>query len=220
MIRVWDFAVRAFHWLLVVLVSTSLVTGNIGGSAMLWHERSGITILTLLLFRWIWGVVGSTTARFSYFLHGPMQVAGFLRLLFRGEPHHRLGHNPLGGWMVLLLLLSLTLQATTGLFGNDDIFVDGPLAHLITRHSSDLATTIHRYGATVLMSLIVIHVAAVLLHLLIRREGLLRPMFTGKREWPRELPSPVIHFPNPWLAPGILLLVAALVAAVLWRFGA
>jgi len=218
-IRVWDFSVRAFHWLLVVLVTTSLISGNLGGNAIEWHERSGIAIVTLLLFRWIWGVVGSTTARFSHFLHGPSDVIGFLKTLFGNRPDHRAGHNPIGGWMVLILLLTLTVQVTTGLFGNDDIFFDGPLAHLITKHSSDLAITIHRYGAVVLISLIGIHITAVLFHVIVRRESLIRAMFTGKRAWPDGLTRPELHFTTPWLAPALLLLAIASVAALLWKFG-
>lgn len=218
MIRIWDLAVRIFHWSLVVLVATSLVSVNLGGNAMIWHERAGIAILTLMLFRWIWGLVGSTPARFGAFLRGPSAVFGYLRILLRGEEQPPAGHNPVGGWMVLVLLLALTFQATSGLFSNDDIFTEGPLAHLLSKSASDSVTSLHYLGAKVILVLVAVHIVAVLFHLIVRREGLLRPMFTGRIAWPADRKPPDYRFPSPWLAPGILLLAIAVVAVILWQF--
>lgn len=199
-LRVWDPAVRLFHWSLLILVVTSVTTGLIGGNAMNWHERSGIAILVLLLFRWGWGFVGSTTARFSDFLTGPRRVLDFIGVVLGNRPAHIAGHNPLGGWMVLLLMLSLTLQAATGLFADDDIFTSGPLAHLVSGSTTALLTSIHDTNAWVLITLASVHVAAVLFHLLVRRENLVRPMFSGRRPWPEETSPPTLHFAPAWLA--------------------
>lgn len=211
-LRVWDAAVRLFHWALVILVVTSVTTGLTGGNAMAWHERSGITILSLLLFRWLWGFAGSTTARFGDFLHGPRRVLEFVGLVLRNRPAHVTGHNPLGGWMVLFLLLSLTLQTVTGLFADDEIFTSGPLAHLVSGSTTDLMTSIHGTNAWVLITLAGVHVAALLFHLVVRRENLTRSMVTGSKPWPDEAPRPALHFAPGWLA---ALLYAISLGAVL-----
>ena len=199
-LRVWDLAVRLFHWSLVILVVTSVTTGLTGGNAMNWHERSGIAILALLLFRWSWGFAGSSTARFSDFLNGPRKVLDFLVVVLRNRPAHVVGHNPLGGWMVLFLMVSLTLQAATGLFADDEIFTTGPLAHLVSGSTTSLLTSIHDTNAWVLITLVGIHVAAVLFHLLVRHENLVRAMVTGRKPWPADKQPPALHFTPGWLA--------------------
>lgn len=218
-LQVWDLAVRIGHWLLAALVAASVTTALIGGNAMTWHERSGVLILALVLFRWAWGVVGSTTARFTDFLHGPRRVLGFARDLLRGTPHQVAGHNPLGGWMVLLLLLSLTLQAGTGLFADDDIFTTGPLAHLVDGSTRSLLTAIHGSNGWVLVGLVLVHVAAVLFHLLARGENLVWPMFTGRKPWPEGVKLPRLRFAPAWLAPLLFALFLGTVLAALFLFG-
>jgi cytochrome b len=105
----------------VVLIATSWISAQIGGNAMQIHQWSGMTLLTLVLFRLLWGVLGSTRARFADFVRGPRAVFAYARELLRGRAPFTAGHNPLGGWMVLALLASLLMQAGTGLFANDDI---------------------------------------------------------------------------------------------------
>ncbi|MBI1394749.1 MAG: cytochrome B [Betaproteobacteria bacterium] len=183
-LRVWDVPVRVFHWLLLLLVATSVTTAQIGGNAMEYHEWSGYAILALVLFRLLWGVVGSTYARFASFVRGPAIVLDYARALWRGGSPFVAGHNPLGGWMVLALLASLLLQACTGLFANDDIMVEGPLASLVSKDTSDLLTEVHEINASILLTLIAIHVLAVLFHLYFKRENLVRPMFSGEKVLP------------------------------------
>ncbi len=218
-LRVWDPAVRLFHWSLLILVVTSVTTGLTGGNLMNWHERSGIAILVLLLFRWVWGFTGSTTARFGNFLNGPRQVAAFFVAVVRNRPVHAAGHNPLGGWMVLLLMLSLTTQAITGLFADDDIFTTGPLAHQASGSVTGLMTSIHDTNAWVLITLAGVHVAAVLLHLLVRRENLVRAMVSGEKPWPDDQPRPALRFAPGWLAGIIFLFSLGAVLAVLVIYG-
>lgn len=218
-LRVWDPAVRLFHWSLLILVVTSVTTGLIGGNAMNWHERSGIAILVLLLFRWGWGFVGSSTARFNDFLTGPRRVMEFIGVVLRNRPADVAGHNPLGGWMVLLLMLSLTLQAATGLFADDDIFTSGPLAHLVSGSTTALLTSIHDTNAWVLITLASVHVAAVLFHLLVRRENLVPAMLHGRKPWPTEQPRPELRFAPNWLAALLFLFSLGIVATVLGLYG-
>src|SRR5438067_2364360 len=116
MARVWDLPVRLFHWVLVALVVFSFTTGKLGGNWLRWHMYSGYLILTLVLFRIAWGVIGSDTARFAGFIRGPSHVVRYARSLLGGPPQFHAGHNPLGGLMVVLMLALLLLQASTGLF--------------------------------------------------------------------------------------------------------
>ena len=218
-LHVWDRAVRLGHWTLALLVVFSVATGLTGGNWMAWHERSGIAILALLLFRWCWGFAGSSSARFGDLLHGPRRIVEFAGALVRNRPAHVAGHNPLGGWMVLFLLLSLTLQAVTGLFADDEIFTSGPLAHRVSGSTSSLLTSIHDTNAWVLIALAAVHVAAVLFHLVVRRENLVRPMITGRKSWPRDVPPPELRFAPAWRAPVLFLLSAGAVAAVLVFLG-
>ena len=179
-ILVWDLPTRLFHWCLVLLVGASWLTGELG--EMEWHMRSGIAILALVLFRLLWGVFGSTTARFGHFVKAPAAALGYARDLMAGNAAGHLGHNPLGGWMVVLLLALLLSQAGIGLFANDDIFTEGPLYHLVTKSTSDWLTVIHKTLFNVLLACVALHVAAALFYLLVKKENLILPMIHGRKE--------------------------------------
>jgi cytochrome b len=205
--------VRVAHWLLVALIGTSWVTSEIGGNAMTYHMWSGYTILGLVLFRIVWGFVGSAHARFGSFVTGPGAVLRYAGGLVRSSSARYLGHNPLGGWSVMLMLASIALQATTGLFANDEIFTEGPLASRVSGETSSLLTTIHRYNFYVLLALIGLHLAAILFYLLVKRENLIGPMFTG-----RKLVEPEAAVAAPmassWLAIVLIVVVSGVVALV------
>jgi cytochrome b len=184
-VLVWDLPTRLFHWLLVLCVAVSVVTGNIGGLYMRYHEWSGVTILVLVLFRIVWGLVGGRYVRFSAFVAGPRAVMGYARDLLNRAHQRYLGHNPLGGWSILAMLAALGVQAGTGLFANDDIITEGPLAHWIGKGLSDLLTRVHLLNKGVLMTLVGVHVLAVVFYHLVKHENLLVPMITGHKRWPR-----------------------------------
>jgi len=180
--RVWDLPTRLFHWSLVLLVAVSIYTGENGGfKEMDYHMLSGYTILALILFRVIWGFAGSKHARFSDFVR-PSAVVAYSRSLFAKEnPEQKQpGHNPLGGLSVIAILLVLLVQAGTGLFANDDIFLEGPLTHLVEDEMSDDLTTVHHFASKVLYVLIFLHLAAILFYQLVRKESLLPAMITGR----------------------------------------
>jgi cytochrome b len=191
-VRVWDLPTRLFHWLLVVLVVVSFTTGKIGGNAMTWHMYSGYTILTLLLFRLVWGFVGGRESRFASFVKGPGTVLRYAGTLLSKAGSAHAGHNPLGGWSVVLMLLSLATQAGTGLFASDDIATEGPLAAKVSGATVALLTRIHRYNEWVLVALVAIHVAAILFYLVVKRENLVHPMVHGRKA----LPTSVDDTPN------------------------
>jgi len=213
-VKVWDAPVRLFHWLLVALVTLSVATGYLGGNVMRWHVWSGCTILGLLIFRVLWGFAGSTYARFAHFVRGPAAVRDYARRLRSRTPSYTIGHNPLGGWMVLALLACATLQAGTGLFANDDVATEGPLYPKIGKALSDSITAWHDANAVVLLVLVGLHVAAVLYYLWYKRENLVRPMFTGSKQVPARALPPA-RFPGFVRAAAAALVAAAAVYAIL-----
>jgi cytochrome b len=183
-VPVWDWPIRAFHWAITALMVVSVVTITIGGDAKLWHMRAGYALLALVLFRIVWGFVGPRHARFAGFVRGPGAVLAYLKDLSRGTKKVYVGHNPLGGWSVVALLALLLLQAGTGLFANDDVITEGPLARLVSKDLSDSITWFHRRNGWALWTLVGIHVAAVLYYLLALKEDLIRPMITGAKTLP------------------------------------
>jgi len=208
-VKVWDVPVRLFHWLLVLLFAFMFFSGKSGSEWLEWHVRSGYAILALLLFRIFWGFFGSTHARFSSFLAGPKACIECLRHLMQRSPSPYAGHNPLGGWMVFVLLLALLFQVGTGLFSNDDVLFEGPLASLVSKSLSDQLTGWHSWNFNLLLLLAGAHVIAVLYHAGFMKENLIGAMFTGVKRLPAAAAvSVVARFASPWLAL-VLLAVAA-----------
>ena len=208
-IPVWDLPVRLFHWALALCLIGSIVTAQI--EALDLHGRFGVAILILLLFRILWGIVGGEHARFASFVRGPAAVLRYLREMRAGTLNKSPGHNPLGGWSVLAMLLVLGVQAGLGLFATDDVFFEGPLAHLVSNETSRTMTSLHHLNANLVVGLVALHVAAALAYLLLFRMNLIRPMITGRMALPRDqAPARSAH---PLLA---LLLLAASGAAVFW----
>ena len=200
-ILVWDLPTRLFHWLLVVLLAASFVTAKTGGNAMQYHEWSGIMILALLVFRMIWGFVGSQPSRFKDFVKEPTAVWRYAMALFKGNSARYLGHNPLGGWSVLAMLLVLLLQACLGLFANDDIVTEGPLYLWVSKQTSDWLTGIHKLNQYLIMVLAVVHLLAVFFHYFVKHENLLKPMITGVKHWTGKDTAPTIA--PIWLAAAV-----------------
>jgi cytochrome b len=213
-VLVWDFPTRLFHWLLVILVIISFVTGNIGGNAMQYHQWSGFTILALLLFRLVWGFVGSRESRFATFIQRPASVARYAATLLRRDSWQHLGHNPLGGWSIIAILFALLVQAATGLFANDDIVTEGPLYGWVSKATSDWLTRIHKLNKAVIIGLVCIHVLAVVFYFFYKRENLVKPMITGAKQWSGAEPEPVIG--RTWTA-AIIAGLAALAVYLLVR---
>jgi cytochrome b len=173
-ILVWDLPTRLFHWLLVALMVAAFVTGQLGGDLIQWHGRLGLAIIGLLAFRLVWGFVGSTYARFASFMPRPAALVAYLRGRWRGP-----GHNPMGALSVYGLLTVVAIQATTGLFANDDIAFQGPLAALVDGTTSQFLTSIHRLNVSLLLALVGLHLAAILFYTWVKRESLVPPMITG-----------------------------------------
>lgn len=178
---VWDLPLRLFHWILVLLVISQAVTAWIGGNALEYHALGGYAILALVLFRIAWGFVGGTHARFRDFVRGPRAVSTYARSFLSNTAVIHRGHNPLGGWSVLAMLVSLLVQACTGLFANDDVMMEGPLVKHVSGRFSEIATAVHDVNAAILLSLVLLHVLAVLFYLFGKRQNLIGPMITGRK---------------------------------------
>lgn len=177
-IRVWDLPTRVFHWAIVVCLVGSIATIKLSGDWMPWHFRFGYAALALILFRIVWGVVGPHYARFASF---PPNVGAAFAYL-RGGARKSLGHNPLGAFSVYALLLVVAVQAVGGLFANDAILWDGPWRKFVSGDTSDAITRLHKANEWVIYALVALHVLAVAWYALVRRETIVRPMFTGDRE--------------------------------------
>jgi cytochrome b len=178
--RVWDLPTRVFHWVLVLAVLGLAITGLTGGDAMVWHFRLGYLVGSLLVFRWVWGVMGGHYSRFAHFLYRPSQVLAYLR--GQSPPQDRVGHNPLGALSVWAMLIFLSLQVASGLFSDDDIAFAGPLTQFVSAAVVRLATWYHKaVGKWVLLALVLTHVAAVVFYLKVKGENLIAPMMTGDK---------------------------------------
>ncbi len=210
-IRVWDLPTRMFHWALAVLVVFSFVTGRVGGQWMAWHLRSGYAILTLLAFRLAWGFVGSETARFAQFVRGPRAAIAYARAAFGGHPPAFTGHNPLGAWAIVLMLAALAVQAATGLFSNDEIATEGPLAVKVSNATVSRMSAVHSYNEWVVAALVLVHVAAIAWYRWKWHARLVGPMLHG---WSEALPG----MPEPVGRPAALAvaLILACATAVYW----
>ena len=180
-VRVWDLPTRLFHWALVACVIGLVITANVGGNWMNWHLRLGYTVLSLLLFRLVWGFVGGHWSRFSSFIYGPGTVLAYLR--GDARPEHQVGHNPLGMLSVLALLFILLAQVGTGLIADDEIAFTGPLVRFVSGETVSDATGYHKdIGKFIVIALVVIHLLAIAFYKLVKKDNLVRPMLNGDKE--------------------------------------
>jgi cytochrome b len=212
-VLVWDAPTRLFHWVLVALIAVSWTTGSLGNDWLRYHFWSGYAILTLVLFRIAWGVVGGTHARFANFVRGIPSALHHLRELLRPGPTSDVGHNAVGGWMVVMLLAVLLVQTATGLFADDDIVTTGPLGDLVSSGTRARLTTIHKYNFELIQILAGIHILAVLAFLVVKRQNLVGAMITGRKRGlaPTVGDAARVH---PALAAAALLGAAAVVAGI------
>jgi len=210
-IKVWDLGVRMFHWLLLILLAVSVYSGfqdkffNDFGQI---HIMSGLAILTFVITRIVWGFIGSTTAKFSSFLTGPNAVIAYLK---SKEKYRWVGHNPAGGWMVLLMLFLLLSQATFGLFSSDDMDFYGPLHDTLGSTFSGWAMWAHKQIWFLLALLVGFHVLAVIFTQLSKDADLIKPMITGTKGHSRESESPELRFRSFGLFCVIFVIVAAII---------
>lgn len=210
-IRVWDLPTRLFHWLLAACAIGLILTGSVGGNWMNWHLRLGYAVLTLLLFRLIWGFIGGHWSRFTSFIYTPSSLWAHLR--GRARPEHQVGHSPLGALSVFALLLILLAQVGTGLMSDDEIAFFGPLVRFVSGETVSLATWYHKnVGKLIVFALVGLHVLAIAYYKWARKQSLVRPMVVGDKQVPVPVPSARDTFVTRLLALALLGLCAAAVS--------
>jgi cytochrome b len=186
-VRVWDLPTRFFHWALVACVIGLAITGTVGGNAMVWHFRFGYTVLALLLFRIVWGLVGGRWSRFGAFIYAPQSVINYLK--GQGKPEHGVGHSPIGAGSVFAMLGFLVAQVGTGLLSDDEIAFAGPLTRFVSNAIVSLSTNYHKnIGKWVLLALVLLHIAAIVYYLS-RKHNLVGAMLHGDKELVVQAPS-------------------------------
>ena len=210
--RIWDIPTRLFHWAIVLLVLLSFTSVQAGWMEV--HLASGYAVLALLLFRIVWGFLGSETARFRQFLVSPVKTVRYLRAIRKPAPDTQIGHNPAGGWMVLVLLLLLLVQVVSGLFNTEEYgkayAAAGPLVKYATKDQASLAGAIHAINFAVLATVVVLHVLAIGAYARLKKHDLVRPMITGVKRLPAATRQPRL------VSPLRAALVLALAGAAVW----
>lgn len=202
----WDIPTRLFHWIIVCCIPLAWWTAEIDNYDV--HQWIGYTVIVLVSSRIAWGFLGSRHSRFSDFLVGPGRVLAYVR----GSDDYSAGHNPLGGWSVMVLLALLLTQGVTGLFNTDEVLFSGPLYYWASSDLRDTMGALHETVFNVLLAMIGLHIFAVCYHQFKRREALLQAMILGRGP-AREGRAPVVHW---WRAVAI---VAVLALAFWWALG-
>lgn len=179
-ILVWDWPLRLCHWGLLLALVGAYGTAELGWLDMSWHFRFGYLALGLVLFRLLWGLLGTRHARFASFLAGPAAVIGYLRT-GRQAAGRWVGHTPIAGWATVVLLSAVLVQAFSGLFNYDDIEWFGPLHDFVSRDWQKLAHRIHDQAFWVLLGLVALHLLAIVWYLL-RGRNLVPAMLHGRQE--------------------------------------
>lgn len=212
-VKIWDLPIRIFHWLLPLLLGFSWYSAET--RAMDWHRYSGYSILGLLIFRICWGLWGSYTARFSSFVKSPATVLAYARGRRQGQSGFA-GHNPLGGWSVVALLLLLAAQVSSGLFAVDvDGLESGPLSYLVSFDGGRLLADIHEVSFNILLAVVAVHLLAILWYEVIRKERLVLPMVHGHKQLADDIQQTApVPQPAPLPARITRLVVALLLSAV------
>jgi len=213
-VRVWDLPTRVFHWATALCVLGLLATGTVGGSAMTFHFRFGFALLSLLMFRIAWGVVGGHWSRFSSFIFGPRALLAYLR--GQHPASHTVGHSPLGALSVWAMLGFLMLQVGSGLVSDDEIATTGPLAHLVSNATVSLASSYHtRIGKLAVLALVLLHVGAIVVYSR-RQKGLAAAMVHGDEQL--TAPAPTAR-DDAVTRTAAALLMSLCIAAVFWLAG-
>jgi cytochrome b len=189
-VRVWDLPTRVFHVLLILAIVGLVITGEIGGAIMQWHFYCGYFVLSLLLFRVVWGCVGGHWSRFVHFVPTPSRVKAYLSQLLSGGRTASVGHNPLGALSVLAMLFLLLVQVFSGFMSDDEIAASGPWTALVSSDTVEWVTEYHSdVGKVLLIVLVLLHVASVLFYKRFKQDDLITPMLSGDKSLPADTPA-------------------------------
>lgn len=199
-VPVWDIWVRLFHWSLATAVAFQLLSGLTGWQFFDWHRTGGEVVLALVLFRLMWGLLGSANARLGALVRSPVAAFHHLGELARRNVPPERRHNAAGSWAVLALLLMLGVQAVTGmLIADEDEFVEGAWYGAVDEAMSERLYRVHHVNAELLEALVVVHVTMIALYFFWARRDLLLPMITGRMRWPANVPLPPLALQRWWV---------------------
>jgi cytochrome b len=213
---VWDLPLRAFHWLFAASILASWGTAKAGFTWMQWHIRLGYWMMGLIIFRVVWGLVGPRHARFGSFLRGPKSILRYGRgLVGRGEPVEVVGHNPLGGVMVIIMLLLVTFQVSTGLFATDDIAWTGPFNPSVSNATAEYLTGLHHWNFNLIWAAIALHVGAIAFYAFVKRQNLVPAMLHGRKPAEAVPLGEAITSSELWKALLVMIVAAAAVYGIL-----
>lgn len=211
-VRVWDLPTRLYHWVQFLLVLFALLSGFFAPEWWLdYHVWVGYSLFGLLVFRLIWGFLGSHYSRFSSFIFSPRRILEQARGLISGKTPHFLGHNPLGGLMIFGLIAVIGAILLTGLFVLGGEERQGPLAGFLTYAFGHGAKQIHMWLAILLVIMVALHVLGVIVESLKGGESLVRSMFTGRKLAPAGGEPPVMVSARGRLAVVIFLSVGTVI---------
>lgn len=185
---VWDLPTRLFHWAVVALIIALYVSQRINRMDL--HVAAGIILLALLIFRILWGFFGAETARFRHFAASPATALRHLLHLARREPDRTVGHNPAGAWMVFLLLGLLLGETLSGLYTNNDVANDGPFTEIVPAPLANFISDLHTILWDALLGAIALHLLAIFIYAVLKRQNLVGPMLTGAKRLPRDVTPP------------------------------
>lgn len=205
-IYIWDFPTRLFHWLLVLAIASQYITAKFLDDAMHWHSYGGYFILGLVIFRVLWGIWGAYYAKFSQFITSPMSVWRYAKNINKGAGQANLGHNPLGAYAILFILLVLAVQAISGLFITDDIFFNGPYYPVASDLTRDVMNWLHNRGFYVIWLFLAAHLIAMLVYKLWLKQNLVKSMLTGYKQ--QQHNGTPIAAKNHWLKFGLIDIVS------------
>ncbi|MBM0206923.1 cytochrome b/b6 domain-containing protein, partial [Micromonospora sp. STR1s_5] len=184
-VKAWDLPTRLFKWTLVLLVLNAWITNQRGDAGITWHMWNGYAVLVLLVFRLLWGLFGSSTARFANWVTWPWTALRYGLELIRGRGRPYLSHNPLGGWMIIALLVVVGSQAVAGLFtvDNNGIY-GGPFANLDFGDPTPMQKALSRYHHQAfnwLLAFVVVHVGVNLFYQFVKKDPVIGAMITGRK---------------------------------------
>jgi cytochrome b len=211
-VPMWDLPVRLFHWAFVVFFANSWIAGQMAKRDL--HYQSGMVLLGLVVFRLLWGLVGSPTARFSHFLRWPGAAVRYLRhALVERLPSYSFGHNAAGGLMVAALIVLVGVQAVSGMSSTDDVLFEGPLYGRWPDWLGSILEKIHAPLANILLVLALLHILVIVVYRWFKRENLVRAMIVGRARLPRSVARMAEQDGSARSAPLWRALVCAVIAA-------
>lgn len=212
-VKLWDSPTRLFHWALVINIIVSWYT--IENRLIELHEIAGHTLIALLIFRIGWGFMGSTTSRFSHFITHPISAFAYLINSLKLKVHYTVGHNPAGGWMVVVMMFVLGFQLLSGLLSNDDLGFSGALSDYVSKDLSDTFTQLHGISFDILVGIVWLHIVAIFFYVLVKKDNLIKAMIAGYKNL-AERPNEKLYFAPNLLAIFLIFLASAL-SFWLWR---